>query len=354
MKKIRTLVVDDSALMRGILTEVLSQDPEIEVIGTAGDPHIAKRKVLDLQPDVITLDIAMPKMDGLVFLERLMSARPMPVVMVSALTMAGCETTLRALELGAVDFVSKPQSDIEYGLRELAEEIVRKVKIAAGSRPRLLRKLNRKQDVPPVKSAPVDVVATPTVPTQRRFILVGASTGGTQALTEILPRFPTNAPATLVVIHMPENFTKSFAARLDRMCEISVKEAVDGDRVLPGQALIAPGNLHMEIAREGAFHVVRTQAHAPVNRHRPSVDVLFDSGAAAIAKQSVAVLLTGMGADGAAGLLKLKQQGAHTIAQDEDSSIVFGMPREAIALGAANQVLPLDRIARAALKACEA
>jgi two-component system chemotaxis response regulator CheB len=348
MGKIRVLTVDDSALMRQVLATLLSNDPEIEVVGSAPDPYIAREKIKALNPDVLTLDVEMPKMDGLTFLEKLMRGHPMPVVMVSSLTEAGCETTLRALELGAVDFIAKPKIDLRAGMEEIAQDLIAKVKAAAVAK----------------VSKPVDGQASPAhrpfplglspsegamIKTTDTIIAIGSSTGGTEAVKRILEVLPPDTPPILITQHMPERFTKSWADRLHKFCRISVKEAEDGDSVLPGHALIAPGNHHMTLARSGARYSVKINQDAPVNRHRPSVDVLFDSVARNAGRNAVGVILTGMGGDGAKGLLAMKQAGAYTIAQDEASCVVFGMPKEAIKLGAAEEILPLSDIAGAVL-----
>ncbi|HUI76729.1 MAG TPA: chemotaxis response regulator protein-glutamate methylesterase [Bryobacteraceae bacterium] len=336
MKKIKVLIVDDSALIRQLLTEILSRDPGIEVVGAAMNPLIAREKVLRFEPDVITLDVEMPQMDGLTFLEKLMRAHPVPVVMISSLTQRGCETTLRALELGAVDFVTKPRIDVADGTVHLADEIVEKVKIAARASVGAARK---RTDQP--KAA---LVSGALLKTTHKVIAIGASTGGTEALREVLEPLPADTPGIVMVQHMPENFTRSFAARLDSLCKIRVKEAENGDRILPGHALLAPGNYHMEVVRSGAEYHVRVFQGETVNRHRPSVDVLFRSCAQRLGTNVVGVILTGMGADGARGLLEMREAGARTIAQDEASSVVFGMPKEAIALGGAEEISPLTSI----------
>jgi two-component system chemotaxis response regulator CheB len=338
---VRVLVVDDSALMRQIMSEILSSDREIEVAGTAADPYAAWDKIERLAPDVITLDVEMPRMDGLTFLERLMRAHPMPVVMVSSLTERGCDTTLRALELGALDFVTKPRIDIERGTADLAGEIVEKVKAAARARMR-----PRRMSAP----APAQPIAPVSYRGTHKVIAVGASTGGTEALRELLCALPPDAPGAVIVQHMPEDFTRAFADRLDAVAGVRVAEAADGDRVLPGHALIAPGNHHMELVRSGAEYRVRVFMDQPVNRHRPSVDVLFHSCARAAGQNAVGVILTGMGRDGARGLAAMRAAGARTIAQDEATCVVFGMPKEAIALGAAELIEPLARIAPTALR----
>jgi len=353
-KKIRVLIVDDSALMRQALTALLARDRGIEVVGVASDPFIARDKIVSLKPDVLTLDVEMPRMDGLTFLERLMRLHPMPVVMVSSLTELGCETTLRALELGAVDFVTKPKVDLREHMAEVAEEVIGKVRAAAGAR-------IRPAPAAPARPAPRGVEPAPgasspppgsaaMIRTTDRLIAVGASTGGTEALREFLAMMPANAPGIVIVQHMPEKFTRSFAERCDQTCTIRVKEAEDGERVLVGHALIAPGNYHMALRRNGAQYYVRVFSDAPVNRHRPSVDVLFESAAECAGRNAVGVIMTGMGADGARGLLSMRQAGAHTIAQDEATCVVFGMPKEAIELGGAESVLPLPRIAPGALE----
>jgi two-component system chemotaxis response regulator CheB len=346
--KIRVLIVDDSALMRKMLTVLLGRDPQIEVIGAVADPFFARDKIKALNPDVLTLDVEMPRMDGLTFLEKLMRARPMPVVMVSSLTESGCETTLRALELGAVDFITKPKVDLREHMDEIAEEIIAKVRAASSARviPRERRE--------PAAISPGVAARSPVhgamIRTTDRVIAVGASTGGTEALKDFLTMLPASAPGIVIVQHMPEKFTKSFAERCDQLCTVRVKEAADGDRVIPGHVLIAPGNYHMALRRNGAQYFVKVYLDPPVNRHRPSVDVLFESAAECAGRNAVGVIMTGMGADGAKGLLRMKQAGARTIAQDEASCVVFGMPKEAIALGAADYVLPLPLISYKALE----
>jgi len=338
---VRVLIVDDSALVRQILSRLLATDPAIHVVGTAPDPVTAERKLETLAPDVLTLDVEMPRMDGLAFLERLMRVRPMPVVMVSALTQRGCEATLRALELGAVDVVPKPHVDVRERLEDVAAELVAKVKAAARARPRP-RRAAAAAPRPPASGMP-------TYRASEAVVVIGASTGGTEALREILTALPATAPGIVIVQHMPEGFTAAFARRLDALAAVRVAEAADGDRVLPGHALVAPGNRHVRLVRDGAAVRVALVDGPPVNQHRPSVDVLFASAAAALGPNAVGVLLTGMGRDGAEGLLALRRAGARTIAQDEATSVVWGMPREAIALGAAERVLPLDHIPGAIL-----
>jgi len=341
MSKIKVLIVDDSAVMRQILKEILSRDSSIEVVGVASDPLMARDKVLRLQPDVMTLDVEMPRMDGLTFLEKLMRAHPMPVVMISSLTERGCETTLRALELGAVDFVSKPKVDVADGTVQLADEILEKVKAAASAKFGVLRRK------PAPAPAAKNLLSKPLLKTTHQVIAVGASTGGTEALREFLEPLPADAPGIVIVQHMPEKFTRSFADRLNSLCRVRVKEAEDGEPVRPGWALIAPGNFHLTVRRTaGEFRAVVRDGEL-VQYQRPSVDVLFESIANEAGRNAVGAILTGMGADGAAGLLAMKRAGARTIAQNEASCVVFGMPREAIRLGAIDEILPLDHIAEA-------
>jgi two-component system chemotaxis response regulator CheB len=347
MNKIRVLIVDDSALMRQVLTEILSRDPEIEVVGAAADPFVAREKILLLNPDVLTLDVEMPRMDGLSFLEKLMRGHPMPVLMVSSLTEKDCDTTVRALELGAIDYVSKPHLDVRSGTLEQADEIVSKVKMAARAR---VRRHTHKLPAAGPKGAPAQLSSV-GFRTTHKIIAVGASTGGTEALVRFLVPMPADSPGILIVQHMPAGFTTSFAARLASLCRMGVREARSGDRVLPGHVLLAPGNFHMEVQRSGVEISTRVFQSDPVNRHRPSVDVLFHSCAEVLGPNAVGVILTGMGADGARGMLEMRQAGAYTIAQDEESCVVFGMPREAIELGGAEKVAALDEIPAAALKA---
>lgn len=346
-KKIKVLIVDDSALMRQILTVMLSMDDDIEVVGTATDPYVARDKILKLEPDVLTLDVEMPKMDGLTFLEKLMASRPMPVLMISSLTERGCDTTFKALELGAFDFVTKPKIDVSNNMKDLSEEILMKIKAAAHAtlRPRSIAAAFNIAPVvkPPM---PVDALITST----HKVIAIGTSTGGTEALSEILTTFPPDAPGVIAVIHMPPGYTKSYAERLDRACQIRVKEAEDGDRILPGHALIARGDRHLEAYRSGATYTVKVCDGEKVSGFRPSVDVLFKSCARYLGTNAVGAILTGMGRDGADGLLAMRNSGAHTIAQDEASCVVYGMPREAVAMNAACQVLPLNKIGSQLLK----
>jgi len=360
MRKWRVVVIDDSALMRQLLTEVLSSDRDLEVVGTASNPVQALDVIARVNPDVLTLDVHMPRMDGLTFLERLMQVQARPVVMVSSATRNGCQTTLRALELGAVDYVLKPSLDMERGIQMLAAELIGKVKAAAGARVR--NRHTQAAASPGVEPAPAATrpaggglrprAAIAASGPFHRIVALGASTGGTEALRDVLTAIPPEAPAILIVQHMPEHFTRSFAERLDGLCRIPVKEAEDNDAVLPGHALLAPGNQHMRLVKSaGGEYRVRLGSDEPVCRHRPSVDVLFRSCAGIAGAKTVGAILTGMGADGAAGLLAMRLAGGITLAQDEASCVVFGMPREAIAKGAVCRVLPLDRIGQALLMA---
>ena len=343
MKKIRVLTVDDSALMRQVLATLLAKDPAIEVVGSAPDPYLAREKIKALNPDVLTLDVEMPKMDGLTFLEKLMRGHPMPVVMVSSLTEAGCQTTLRALELGAVDFITKPKIDLREGMEEVAQDLIGKIKAAASAT------LRPKQPAVSGQTVPTKLLGSAMLKTTDTIIAIGSSTGGTEAVKEVLEALPPNTPPILITQHMPERFTKTWADRMNSLCRISVKEAEDGDSVLPGHALVAPGSYHMALVRSGARYTVQINQDPPVNRHRPSVDVLFASVARYAGANAVGVILTGMGGDGAKEMLTMKQAGAFTIAQDEASCVVFGMPKEAIKLGGVDKVLPLGEIAGAIL-----
>jgi two-component system chemotaxis response regulator CheB len=339
---IRVLVVDDSALVRKVLTEELSRFPDIQVVGTATDPYVARDKLLTLQPDVITLDIEMPRMDGLSFLARLMQHRPTPVIIVSSVAPEHGATAIRALALGAVDVVSKPGSG--FTVPEVGTTLVRAIRAAASARVR-----------PAAKSAPVPPPPRRTVAeaagTANKVIAVGASTGGTVAIEQLLRALPSNAPGIAIVQHMPPSFTKAFADRLNGIVEMEVREAIDGDELHSGLALIAPGDKHMMLQREGSRYVVAVRDGARVHHQRPAVDVLFQSVARVAGRNAVAALLTGMGADGAKGMLAVREAGGYTIAQDEESCVVFGMPREAIKLGGAEEVTPLHRIPDALLEA---
>jgi two-component system chemotaxis response regulator CheB len=352
MDKVRVLVVDDSALVRKLLSSMLDSDPGIEVVGTAADPLIAREKIKQLDPDVLTLDVEMPRMDGLTFLDNLMRLRPMPVVMVSSLTKEGAEVTLHALELGAVDFFAKPGSDLADSFAGSAQEICAKVKLAARARPRA-RTAVRKLDVAPRLSADAVLPKADSAPRAQvadarsggHIIAIGASTGGTEAIRVVLEAMPPDAPPILITQHIPAAFSGPFAARMDNCSAMRVMEARDGQPIQPGHAYIAPGSQHLLVMWDGARHVCRLHDGPPVNRHKPSVDVLFRSMAASVGAGTVAALLTGMGDDGARGLLELNEAGAATMVQDEASSVVWGMPGSAWKLGAAREMLPLDRIA---------
>lgn len=335
MKKIQVLCVDDSALIRQLMTEIVNSHSDMEMVATAPDPLIARDLIKQHNPDVLTLDVEMPRMDGLDFLERLMRLRPMPVVMVSSLTSKGSEITLNALELGAVDFVTKPQLGLREGMLHYSDAIADKIR--AASRARVSR------HVP--SAAPKRLMASPLVGSEK-IIAIGASTGGTEAIRQVLVPLPPTSPALLITQHMPPGFTRSFAERLDKLCQISVKEAEDGERVMPGHAYIAPGDIHMELARSGANYHIKLNDAPPMNRHRPSVDVLFHSVARTAGSNAVGVILTGMGNDGAAGLLAMRKAGAKTLAQSEKTCVVFGMPREAIAAGAACDIVDLENVSQ--------
>ncbi len=336
---IKVLVVDDSALIRSVLSEIINHEQDMTVVGTAADPYQAREKIRTHNPDVLTLDVEMPRMDGLDFLERLMRLRPMPVVMVSSLTERNSEVTFRALELGAVDFVSKPRIDIRRGMEDYAQEITDKIRSASVARfhPRLVTALPVPASAVPPKSASVWY-------SSERIVVIGASTGGTEAIKEVLVRMPHDAPAIVITQHMPAGFTKSFAERLNGLCGIRVQEASHGERALPGHAYIARGDSHLTVGRSGADYVLGLNQDAPVNRHRPSVDVLFHSAAATAGRNAIGVILTGMGKDGAAGMLELKKSGAHTIGQDEASCVVYGMPREAFLMGGVDEQASLSEI----------
>jgi two-component system chemotaxis response regulator CheB len=350
-RKIRVLIVDDSAVVRQTLEEVLSSDRDIEVMATASDPYIAAEKILHEVPDVITLDIEMPRMDGITFLQKIMSQHPIPVVICSGLTEAGSETAIKALEYGAIEIILKPRVGTKAFLEESQVRICDAVK--AASQAKLKKAVPPSRPVIPKLSADV-ILAKPTSKamdkTTEKIVMVGASTGGTEALSMFLQAMPLDAPGIVIVQHMPEYFTRAFAMRLNGICQISVKEAENNDTVLRGRALIAPGNHHLLLKRSGARYFVEVREGPLVNRHRPSVDVLFRSAARYAGKNSIGVIMTGMGDDGAKGMLEMRESGAHTIAQDEESCVVFGMPKKAIELNAVNQVLALKEIPAAMLK----
>ncbi|MEA3221963.1 MAG: chemotaxis response regulator protein-glutamate methylesterase [Thermodesulfobacteriota bacterium] len=334
MKKIRVLIVDDSAVVRQILAKELSKDPELEIVGAAPDPYIARDKIVKLKPDVITLDIEMPRMDGVTFLKKLMQYYPIPAVIVSSLTPEGGALAMEALDAGAVDVMCKPGQ--AYTVGDLSVELTDKIK--AASRARL-----KKKDIEPANNIKAPSILAMTR-TTNKIVVIGASTGGTMALTSVLTVLPATAPGIVIVQHMPAGFTKAFADRLNEICAIGVKEAQNDDTVVPGKALIAPGNKHMLLRRSGAMYHVQVKDGPRVCRQRPSAEVLFNSAAKYVGANAVGVILTGMGSDGAEGLLAMKQSGAVTIAQDEESCVVFGMPKEAIKLGAVDRVVSLDFI----------
>lgn len=344
--KIKVLVVDDSALMRALLTEIINASPDIEVVGTAQDPLVAREQIKLLNPDVLTLDVEMPRMDGLEFLEKLMRLRPLPVVMVSSLTASGTETTIKALELGAVDFICKPKNDPIAGMARYGSEICEKIRNAFNSRKGVSNRYGAaaRKAVAPVSTS-VRSAAPSSAKLVDKLIFIGASTGGTEAIKEVLMRLPTWVPGILIVQHMPEMFTASFAKRLDGLCDIRVKEAEQGERVMPGTAYIAPGHSHLSVRRTGGQYFCELSQSEPVNRHRPAVDVLFNSAAQLVKDKAVAAILTGMGKDGAQGMLAMKNAGAWTIGQDQDSCVVYGMPREAANVGALHEVATLNDIA---------
>jgi len=343
MSKTRVVVVDDSALVRSLLSAIINRQSDMECVGAAADPLIAREMIRALNPDVITLDVEMPRMDGIDFLAKIMRLRPTPVVMVSTLTERGAEVTMRALELGAIDFVAKPKVGVADGLTRLADDITDKIRIA--SKARLRRPpapgTHAGEAVrPPTVAAPLGRLST------EKIVFIGASTGGTEATKEVLIQLPPDAPAVLITQHMPAGFTRSYAARLDGLCRIRVAEARDGERILPGHAYIAPGGVaHLTVERSGANYVARLTEAEPVNRHRPSVEVLFRSAARVVGQNALGIMLTGMGADGAKAMKEMRDAGSYNFAQDEASCVVFGMPREAIATGAAHEVLPLTQIA---------
>ena len=348
-RRIKVLIVDDSALIRSLLSEIINRQPDMVVVGAAPDPIVARDMIRNLNPDVLTLDVEMPRMDGIECLEKLMRLHPMPVVMVSTMTQQGAETTMRALELGAVDFVAKPKLDVSKGMQASANDLVEKVRLAATARVR--------RPAPPSSASAgkaTPVLALGSRASTEKLIIIGASTGGTEAIKAVLLPMPPDAPGIVITQHMPPGFTKSFAQRLDSLCKISVKEAEDGERILPGHAYIAPGDYHLLVKKSGANYVTALSSGEPVNRHRPSVEVLFRSVAQCVGSNAIGIMLTGMGKDGAAAMLEMKRAGAFNVAQDESTCVVFGMPKEAIAAGGVDEVLPLGDIPKRVLGALRA
>jgi two-component system chemotaxis response regulator CheB len=339
---VRVLVIDDSALMRQLLSALLSEDPEIEIVGAAQDALVARDMIKALDPDVITLDVEMPRMDGLTFLRKIMTLRPMPVVMISTLTQAGTEVTLEALEAGAVDFVAKPTNSVGPAMAALAQELRSKVKAAAGTRVRA------RPELPKARLPQRQSLNRQT----NKILLIGASTGGVEALKTLLMDMPADCPPTLVTQHMPERFTAAFAGRLNRECPMTVCEAVDKQRIQPGCVYIAPGAHHLEISRDGLAYICRLNDGPPVSGHRPSVDVLFRSAARVVGAKAIGVILTGMGKDGADGLLEMRKAGASTLGQDEASSLIYGMPRVAFERGGVERQFPLNDMAGAIVDRC--
>ncbi len=353
MSKIRVLVVDDSALVRKLLTELLDSDPEIEVVGAAQDPYVAREKIKQLTPDVLTLDVEMPRMDGLTFLRNLMRLRPLPVIMVSSLTEKGAAITLKALELGAVDFVTKPKIDLAGELSSYKDELIEKVKVASKVNVDRLLSLGQ-ESIKVVPKFSADAVLQKTsgshFRTTDRIIAIGASTGGTEAIKDVLMALPPTTPGVVIAQHIPEAFSAPFAKRMDGLSAMNVCEAEDGQQIVPGHAYIAPGDSHLLVIRDGARYICQLNNGPVVNRHRPSVDVLFRSVAQNAGPNAIGVILTGMGADGADGLKEMCDSGSATLAQDERTSVVWGMPGEAVKRGGVKTVLPLGKVAENILK----
>jgi two-component system chemotaxis response regulator CheB len=357
-RRIKVLIVDDSALVRSLLTDILRSDPDIEVVGAASDAHIAREKIKQLNPDVLTLDVEMPKMDGITFLKNLMRLRPMPVVMVSSLTERGADVTLDALSLGAVDYLSKPKIDLAATLKDYSDELIDKIHAASKASVRALDP-QRAAAIAPRAAHNTDAVlprsAGPKqLRTTDRIIAIGASTGGTEAIKEVLMRLPPDTPGVVITQHIPKAFSGPFAKRMNDCCQVTVYEAQDGQQILPGHAYIAPGDKHLMLVRDGARYVCRLDDGVPVNRHKPSVDVLFRSVAQNAGRNAIGAILTGMGKDGAKGLKEMLEAGSRTIAQDEATSVVWGMPGEAVSIGAAQHVLPLDHVAGKILSLADA
>ena len=361
-RRIKVLIVDDSALVRSLLTDILRADPGIEVVGVASDAHIAREKIKALNPDVLTLDVEMPKMDGITFLKNLMRLRPMPVVMVSSLTERGADVTLDALALGAVDYLSKPKIDLAATLKDYGDELIEKIRVASKASVRALdpRRAATIATNMTAKAAHNTDAVLPRAPppkqlrTTDRIIAIGASTGGTEAIKEVLMRLPPDTPGVVIAQHIPKAFSGPFAKRMNDCCHVTVYEAEDGQQVLAGHAYIAPGDRHLMVVRDGARYVCRLDDGVPVNRHKPSVDVLFRSVAQNAGRNAIGAILTGMGKDGARGLKEMLDAGSRTIAQDEATSVVWGMPGEAVALGAAQHVLPLETVAAKILSLADA
>lgn len=357
---IKVLIIDDSALVRELLKQIFSRDESIEVVGTAHDPYIAVNKIKKLNPDLVTLDVEMPRMDGLTFLEKLMKAHPLPVVMISSLTEKNCMTTIKALELGAIDFVKKPQKMVSEGMMALGEEIIRKVKNASKANVSMANskrstKLNVINIKVPIKYNVNEIIPEKKIKKQtqadgEKTIIIGASTGGVVALLELLKALPEHSPGIVIVQHIPAGFSKAFAERVNSQCKIEVKEAENGDRIRSNKALIAPGGIHMLVQKDIKGFYVQLKDGPPVNRHKPSVDVLFRSAAYCLGEMAIGVILTGMGNDGAVGMLEMKKAGAYNIAQDKKTSIVYGMPKEAVDKGAVDKILPLQDIPGAIMR----
>lgn len=345
MKKTRVLIVDDSAVVREVLTKILKTDKSIEVVGTAPDPFIARDKIVKLKPDIITLDVEMPRMDGITFLEKLMVSHPMPVIIVSSLTQKGTQTALNALEAGALEVIAKPELDLKKGLNEIGPRIISKIKGLSKAKVQKREKKSSKKEV--IKTSRALVKST------NKVIAIGASTGGTEAIKVVLRGLPANSPGIVIVQHMPAKFTTAFSERLNKVCQVEVKEAKEGDSVIPGRALLAPGGYHMELKRSGARYYVSLNQEEPVHYNRPSVDVLFKSVATYAGSNTIGVILTGMGRDGKDGMVELKRAGSRTIAQDEKTCVVFGMPKEAIKKGAIEKILPISKISEQILKFCQ-
>jgi two-component system chemotaxis response regulator CheB len=338
---IKVLVVDDSALIRSLLSEIIRQEPGMQLVGAAQDAFVAKDMVMKFNPDVITLDIEMPKVDGLVFLDRLMKSRPTPVLMISTLTQNGTDATIKSLELGAIDFISKPKIDVANGLRSYQQEIVDKIRMAASSKPRAYTSRRKTENIPTSYKGTETIVG------------IGASTGGTEAIREVLQQLSPSFPATIITQHLPLSFTKSFANRLNSVCKINVKEAEDGERLLQGNAYIAPGDKHLKLVKSGSDYRIKLDDGPIVSGHKPSVDVMFQSMAETAGNNAVATILTGMGKDGASGMLSLRNVGALTMAQDEATSVIYGMPKAAVDIGATEHIFPLDKMSMALTKAVE-